>query len=427
MKFRLLTSLSTLIFLLFFFAANSLAGVRSVYDSHVAAQEGEIEDSIAKERRRDTFVDYCSVSCTFVNCLEGGSWKDHVCMDDKMLYFSPAVTTFVRDAEYFLPYTKGYTALGFFMKPTFTYKHNDHLSVSAGVDLMGIAGDHKKIRGVSPIVTISYSPIKNITIVGGTLRNLGHCLDEPMWDYDRNFYAHKEDGLQVFAHTEHWKTEMWCNWEDFIVVDSPWQEKFTFGWRNDFYSNSFGDFHNRIKIPVNLMMNHRGGQIDAVEDTCIETLANVSIAIEYSCRANGITYTAGIPFYGFSNRSNEEHIHTHFKDGWGIYPNIDISGVKRGRSHNNSNYIFGRLGYWYGDGFISGRGSYLFQSRSYFDEEFERRYRHMITAIAGYYLNEIFSIQLRAYYDIDEKSMDYSATISMWFDKNFKIYTFKNK
>ncbi len=324
--------------------------------------------------------------------------------------------------SFFLPYTKGYTALGFFLKPTLTYRHNEHLSVSAGIDLMGIAGDHKKIRGISPIVSIRYSPIQNITIIGGTLTNLGHGLDQPMYDYDRRFYAHKEDGLQIFAHTNHWKTEMWCNWEDFIVVGSPWQEKFTFGWSNRFqvYDNS----NHRLEIPLNLMMNHRGGQIDAVEDTCIETLANFSIALKYIGR-NKLYYDVEIPFYGFSNRSNEEHIHTHFKDGWGIYPNITLGGGRIGKRHNNLNSFGGGVGYWYGDGFISGRGSYHFQSRSYFDDSFERRYRHMLTFNAYYYLNSIFGVSFQAYYDLDEKNIDYAATIALNFDKKFKIHSWK--
>lgn len=422
MKLRFLT-----IFLLLLSVAPSFAGIKSLYEqeeyrkrscSHIV--EVEVEP-----------IMYCD----FATCPEDSPRRDHNCEANKTLYISPNVATFVRDAEYFLPYTKGYTALGFFLKPTLTYRHNEHLSVSAGIDLMGIAGDHKKVRGISPIVQIKYSPIKNITIVGGTLNNVGHGLDEPMFDYDRRFYAHKEDGLQLFAHTNHWRTEMWCNWEDFIVVGSPWQEKFTFGWNNTFipFSNLENTMvHNQptehtVKIPVSLMMNHRGGQIDAVEDTCIETLANASIALEYEGRIRRLSYDIEIPFYGFSNRSNKEHIHTHFKDGWGIYPNFSLYGGKFVRKHLNYNGFGGGIGYWYGDGFISGRGSYLFQSRSYFDDSFTRRYRHMITANASYWLNDILSFLFQAYYDLDEASVDYAATISLSFGKKFKIHSWDQK
>lgn len=352
--------------------------------------------------------------------------------DEKQtLCFNPKVTTFVRDAEYFLPYTKGYSALGFFLKPTFTYNHDERLSASAGLHLLGIAGDHKKLREVSPIVRIEYKPTKSIRIVGGTLSDecIGHGLYQPMYDYDRLFYANKEDGLQVFAYTKHWYSEMWCNWEDFIVIDSPWQEKFTFGWVN---SLKFVKPDRRFFIPIHLVMNHRGGQIDAVQDTCIETLANVAIGLEYLRQVNpDCSVGASLPVFGFSNRSNDQHIHTHFKKGWGVYPQLIFRNywvknryvAKKRCDH----YVCAKVGYWYGDGFISGRGSYLFQSRSYFDDSFERRYRHMLTAEALYDLNNIMDFRFQAYYDLDESSVDYAVTFALRFDRSFKLHSWANK
>lgn len=389
------------------------AGVRSLYRSGQKMELSSDEISASENYRRRAF-----------------KYSDRTEVKNS-LYFAPNAETFVRDAEYFLPYTMGYTALGFFLDPTFSYINRDgRLKFSAGVHLVGIAGDHKKMRGVSPIVTIEYSPIPNIRIVGGTLdrrSSVNHGLGEPMFDYDRKFYATKEDGIQVFAHTKHWNTEMWCNWEDFIVVGSPWQEKFTFGWSNKFLA-SWGKNHSqKLDIPLNLMMNHRGGQIDAVKDTCIETLANFSAGLDYQLelgRKHSHYISMSLPFYGFSNRSSESHIHTHFKNGWGLYPELNYRSSAFGKHWTNHCWSAG-LGYWYGDGFISGRGSYLFQSRSYFNDAFERRYRHMMTAKAGYELNRIFEFLLQAYYDLNESKMDFAATIALRFDKKFKIHTWK--
>ena len=375
---------------------------------------------------------------TFVRYIYGG---DRAGCKRLTLLFNPNVTTFVRDAEYFLPYTKGYSALGFFLKPTFTYNHDERLSVSAGLHLLGIAGDHKRLREVSPIVRIEYRPVKGIRIVGGTLSDecIGHGLYQPMYDYDRLFYANKEDGLQVFAYTKHWQSEMWCNWEDFIVVDSPWQEKFTFGWVNtiatSFKPDNYKDVRHWIGIPIHLMMNHRGGQIDAVQDTCIETLANVATGLIYSINTpKSGSFRVDLPVFGFSNRSDGQHIHTHFKKGWGIYPQLVYSKcwfssreLSKGEIdytvHEKRRYLDANIGYWYGDGFISGRGSYLFQSRSYFDDSFERRYRHMLTAEAAYDLNDVMLFRFQAYYDLDESSVDYAATFALRFDRSFKVHS----
>ena len=400
------------------------AGVRSLYSPDSVAVEAEPSKSTCPPSGVYYYYPYHTG-------LIGG--KD---VEKQTLLFYPNVTTFVRDAEYFLPYTKGYSALGFFMKPTLTYNHDERLSLSVGLHLLGIAGDHKKLREVSPIVRIEYKPNKNIMIVGGTLSDgfIGHGLYQPMYDYDRLFYANKEDGLQLFAGTKHWRSKMWCNWEDFIVIDSPWQEKFTFGWVN---ALKFEKKRHTFEIPIHLLMNHRGGQIDAVQDSCIETLANVAAGLEYDKHFNhGFLNSIGakLPLFGFSNRSNEQHIHTHFKKGWGIYPQLYINGswTKSTSSKENGyevikvqheHFLCGNIGYWYGDGFVSGRGSYLFQSRSYFDDAFERRYRHMLTVEAAYELNFVLRTRFQAYYDLDERSVDYAVTFALVFDRVFKIHS----
>ena len=399
------------------------AGVRSLYSPDSVAVEAEPSKSLTCPPSMGVYY------YPHRPYLIGGKGAEK-----QTLLFIPNVTTFVRDAEYFLPYTKGYSALGFFMQPTLTYNHDERLTLSVGLHLLGIAGDHKKLREVSPIVRILYKPNKIIKIVGGTLlsdRLTGHGLYQPMYDYDRLFYANKEDGLQLFARTKHWESEMWCNWEDFIVVDSPWQEKFTFGWVNEL---RFKKGHHVFEIPIHLMMNHRGGQIDAVQDTCIETLANVAAGLEYNKRFNNGSMGAKLPLFGFSNRSNEQHIHTHFKKGWGIYPQLffdrvwtkSTSSVENGYEVikiQHEHVVYGNIGYWYGDGFVSGRGSYLFQSRSYFDDVFERRYRHMLTAEAAYELNFVLRARFQAYYDLDERSVDYAVTFALVFDRVFKIHS----
>lgn len=350
--------------------------------------------------------------------------SDYKHEENRTLYFIPTTTTFVRDAEYFLPYTKGYTSLGFNFDPTFLYKINEKAIIQAGIHIMGIAGDHKTIREISPIISLEFKPTKWFSLVGGSLGNgVKHKLYEPMYDFDRYFYDNQEMGLEAIANTKIWTTDMWCNWEDFIVPGSDFQERFTFGWKNDFHIQS--SKNTEINIPVHLMMNHRGGQIDAVEDTCIETLMNVAMGVNMEIKLNKITLTPDIPVFFFSNRSNEEHIHTHYKDGFGVYPQICIANRTTKAHHWKAN-----VGYWYGDKFISGRGSYLFQSRAYFDDSFERRYRHMITGKAcyNYYIKGFnFGFEIQAYYDIDESAVDYAAGIYMRFEELFKIHSFKKR
>ena len=222
------------------FIATSHAGVRSLYVPNYGIESG-------KEHQE-------KVLYTESNTIRFLLSSEQV-HEEKSLYFTPNITTFLRDAEYFLPYMEGYTAAGFLMKPAFSYQHDQTLRATVGVHLTGIAGDHVGIHKVSPIVTLEYAPTKWLKIVGGTLDgNLAHKLYEPMFDFDRYFYKHKEDGLQAFAHTAHWNSEIWCDWEDFITIGADWQEKFTFGWTNEFHIRRFRKKGIEFQLPLHLMM-----------------------------------------------------------------------------------------------------------------------------------------------------------------------------
>src|SRR5574344_2136628 len=126
---------------------------------------------------------------------------------------------FTRDAEYFLPETKGYTAVGYFVQPTLRLNASTYdLVVEAGGQFLGIAGDGHRLH-VNPVFRLEYTPTSWLSLVGGTIYgNLNHGLYEPMYDFDRYFYNNQEDGFQIFVmkDTRHLRftSDTWVNWED---------------------------------------------------------------------------------------------------------------------------------------------------------------------------------------------------------------------
>ena len=77
------------------------------------------------------------------------SWKRrwHVGVD---------ATTFLRDAAFSLPYTRGYTAVGYFLTPYVKHSIGHHARVTLGVNLAGAAG-YDGIRAWQPLVRLSPS------------------------------------------------------------------------------------------------------------------------------------------------------------------------------------------------------------------------------------------------------------------------------
>ena len=78
------------------------------------------------------------------------------------------VTTFFRDAEFFLPYTKGYTATGFFLNPYVKRTIGVHAQLTLGLHLAGVAG-YEGIRKWQPLVRLDYQPYPNWRLVMGII------------------------------------------------------------------------------------------------------------------------------------------------------------------------------------------------------------------------------------------------------------------
>ncbi|MCQ2193159.1 MAG: hypothetical protein MJZ23_09945 [Paludibacteraceae bacterium] len=344
---------------------------------------------------------------TYVGKTNGDYWYLHSkpqLEDEEGLAARLHAVQFTRDAEYFLPETKGYTAVGFFVEPTLKY-HTEKLgpvSVELGGQVLGIAGDDHRLH-LAPIFRIEYQPNDWLKLVGGTIYgNLNHSLYEPMYDFDRFFYNNQEDGFQIFVNKEwnHFKytSDTWINWENFLEPDEAEQEKFTIGSTNRFM---FGNETRKcFQIPLDIMGTHRGGQFTALQDTALETLFNVCTGADWAINDH---WRVTALVFGYKNNSNE--IFTHFKDGYGLYPML---------TYYNKNYsLMG--GFWHGDSYIGTRGSHLFMSVSKYDPAFTQKERNMITG-KWFYQHGIFGLESQVYYDLKEQKCDFSFGLYLKFD-----------
>ena len=93
--------------------------------------------------------------------------------------------TFLRDAAFSLPYTRGYTATGFFVSPYAKHRIGRDAEMTFGVHLAGVAGSDG-IRQWKPLVRLEYKPHDNVRLVMGSLYGaLNHKLFEPMLARER--------------------------------------------------------------------------------------------------------------------------------------------------------------------------------------------------------------------------------------------------
>ena len=339
-------------------------------------------------------------------------------------------TTFLRDAAFSLPYTRGYTATGFFVTPYVGHKIGSDAEVSFGVHLAGVAGS-EGIRQWKPMVRLEYNPHDNVRWVMGSLYSaMSHRLFEPMFDRERFVYAHQEEGAQLLAclpmGTTILETDTWLHWEELL---EPWQmtqERFTLGSSNEW---TFLQLEGRpsitFAVPFSFLGTHRGGQFSAL-DTCIESLFNENVGL----RANVVlglrsALAVDVPFFFYQDISPTKY--QKYDKGWGLWPQVSYD-VDLGMGHaalgednrprwHGSWHLLAQVGYWYGNQFVAPRGSYHFQSVSWHKKDFVAPEREMVTAKVGLenWNTSQFSLGMDAefYYDLMEKGLDFAFGIYM--------------
>lgn len=322
-------------------------------------------------------------------------------------------TTFLRDAAFSLPYTRGYTATGFFLTPYAKRLIGPDAQLTLGVNLAGAAGS-AGFHSWQPLVRLEYEPVNNVRLVMGTLYGgLTHGLYEPMFDRERYIYAHNEEGIQLLANA--WlggmpfTSDTWLHWEELL---EPWQmtqERFTLGSSN--VMEVWNSDRAVLSVPFSFLGTHRGGQFTAL-DTCIQSLFNESVGLRFDCHIGDRTaLTADLPAFFYQDISPTKCLA--YGNGWGLWPQIGFDHRFRHRnkdSHGNWQML-AQAGYWHGHQFIAPRGSYLFQSVSWHRADFAEPDRDMLTAkleLQNCY-NRYFSLGIDAefYYDLAHRGLDF--------------------
>ncbi len=364
---------------------------------------------------------------------EASQRRADVSSTDRLAFDLDAVT-FLRDAEFFLPYVKGYTACGFRFTPLLRYRANARTTLRGGVMLTGVAGT-EGLWKAEPVFAIDYTPRPWITLTMGTIEgSTAHLLGEPMYDPERWFFDYKEDGLQLRTTTRRWRSDTWLNWEHFLEPWTPDQERFSLGSRHEWVP--LGEEQDRwyLSVPFSFLGSHRGGQFSTL-DTCIETIFNEHLGIKAQLPvADRAVLRADMPFYFFQNKSPEPH--TAFTHGWGCHPQL-IFGFSSQSAQSwwqeplaaGHRFELG-VGYWYGHHYQSARGSYMYQSVSWFDTAFCAPERHMITVTADYeheFEALTFVLDATAYYDPDCRKTDFVFGVILRLKQRFAITVGTNR
>ena len=335
-------------------------------------------------------------------------------------------TTFLRDAAFSLPFTRGYTATGFFLSPYAKHLLGSDAQLTLGVHLAGAAG-YDGIRAWQPLVRLEYEPFEHFRLVMGSLYGtLAHGLFEPMLGRERYIYAHQEEGVQILTDYrlgshQRWRMDTWLHWEDLLEPWQPKQERFTLGSSQELtlytaapYRSNVGGVE--VSVPFSFLGCHRGGQFSSL-DTCIQSLFNESVGLRVNLPLGQRAAVAvDAPFFFYQDISPTKCMA--YNSGWALWPQLSLDWQFAREGRNRQNFWRGawrmllQAGYWQGHQFIAPRGSYLFQSVSWHRPDYAEPERRMVTAKLAFenrYTSRLaLGLDTEYYYDLAHRAMDFA-------------------
>jgi hypothetical protein len=205
--------------------------------------------------------------------------------------------SFFKNNEYGGNFLKGYTLPGVWLQPKAVYYPTTNIRLEAGLHALAYwgahaypnyayrdianwkGGDYQYGLRLLPLFRAQIALSEQVSLVLGHLYGASnHRLIEPLYNPELNLTADPETGLQCLYTSRFVDLDAWANWESFIFRMDTHQEAFTFGVSSRLkYNRPESRFH--FYTPVQLLAQHRGGEIDTIVVNSVQTFMNGAAGI----------------------------------------------------------------------------------------------------------------------------------------------------
>jgi hypothetical protein len=204
---------------------------------------------------------------------------------------------FFKNNEFDGDFLKGYSLPGFQAQFKLTYQPLDILRLEAGVHLLRFWGANKypnyayqdiaRWKGnqyqkgfhALPYLRAQLKLSDHFQLIFGNIYGgANHRLTEPLYNPELNLMADPETGLQLLYHSRFIDADAWVDWQSFIFNMDTHQESFVTGLSSRIKYNT-EDAVVHFYSPVQVLAQHRGGEIDTITTNSVQTLMNGAVGV----------------------------------------------------------------------------------------------------------------------------------------------------
>jgi hypothetical protein len=330
------------------------------------------------------------------------------------LYLNFKNINFVKNNEYSNPVIEGYTLLGYFIQPELVYIPSEKLTLRLGAHLLSYSGTNK-FSIVKPVFSATLNFSNNTFFTLGSLSGSDkHRMLDPHFNKERMYNGYSEDGLQFTTSGDHFFSDSWLSWENFIFKGDTEREMFTAGESFKYSSPLIAD-RIWIEIPIQVLFKHYGGQISDYPEP-VETYFNIAAGARAGLDISEQRYgRAGVEYLYFNGSSVTQNASSGIRSGYANWYRLFYSFRKAGIE----------AGFWSSHNFFAPNGNYIFGSVSDHIEGLVVPDRKLITGSVNItllpekFLEIYFGFD--GYYDTSLKRFDNAMTLHLRFDQLIKI------
>lgn len=341
--------------------------------------------------------------------------------NERNVFLGFDILGFNKNNEYFNKIADGYTLFGYQLKPHIIYYPDKNVRIDAGVFLHKDFG-RKEYHAIAPYFSVKVNRGNWSIIFGNLDGSLNHRLIEPLYDFERVMNDRLETGLQAVRQTDKMFLDAWVNWETMIYAGELYQEEVSGGISFNYTVIENEDL--KLSLPLQTVLYHKGGQIDAVDDP-LESFMNNSAGFSLSIPVNESRILKAVrsdnhyvSFVDFSFEKQQP-----YTNGHGIYLNL-IFDLK---------WFSFMTSYWYGNSFMSIKGAPLYQSVSHnfknpdYLEQYRKllifRLSHDVKIFDNFYLTSRFE----PFFDPNNDNFEFSHSFYLNYRPDFYLFKVKNR
>ncbi len=318
---------------------------------------------------------------------------------------------FVKNNEYFGPFNEGITYIGSILQPEIDWNISTNFTLSAGWYFRHFYG-RSKIETSLPVIRATYHNPKGFKLTIGQLKsgNLQHNFVEPLYSTDNYFTKNPEYGVQLLYSRPRLKSEIYMDWENFILPGENQQEVITGGAQLSYLiMQTHG---HTVNFEGQSIIHHFGGQVDN-STSLLQTRANAAAGINYTITLNS-KHMQSIRFASWYLQAMElSHTNTlPYHRGFATMNGIDFS---------NKYFKLGSA-WFHGEYFFAPLGDPLFQSVSGLNDWYADDTRDIISSKLAFEYSIFqgikFGFHIQSYFDIERKNHDFSYGINLLVDRS---------